>query len=179
MTSAATRQSVRPTLMPTQPAVALCARPRAHGSGAEKHAGSASVQWCVTGTRLQFNFRGAAALPPTIAAETGRSCERAVALDAANPLCGSWFEAIALSLVGLGGRRARLQPVGGLTQLLVWPTTVPVDAVMVAVGFAAATGVFFEFSNPRARRRSSSRIESLRLRCRTASPAGAYASTAM
>lgn len=42
--------------------------------------------------------------------------------------------------VGLG-----LSPSEGSTQLRVWPTTVPVEAVMVAVGFAAATGVFFGF----------------------------------
>jgi putative ABC transport system permease protein len=55
-------------------------------------------------------------------------------------------EAVVLSLlggfigIGLGFGVSR-----GLTQFLEWPTSVSVDAVAVAFGFAAATGVFFGF----------------------------------
>ena len=33
----------------------------------------------------------------------------------------------------------------GLTRVLQWPTAFPADAVALAVGFAAATGIFFGF----------------------------------
>ena len=55
-------------------------------------------------------------------------------------------EAILLSLIGgllRVGLRVSLSE--GLTQFLAWPTSVPADAVVVAVGFAAATGIFFGF----------------------------------
>ena len=55
-------------------------------------------------------------------------------------------EAIVLSLVGgLVGVGLGFSLSEGLTQLLDWPTSVPADAVVVAVGFAAATGIFFGF----------------------------------
>ncbi|RPJ76512.1 MAG: FtsX-like permease family protein, partial [Acidobacteria bacterium] len=55
-------------------------------------------------------------------------------------------EAVVLSLIGgmvgigLGYGLSR-----GLTQFLQWPTFVSLDAVAVAFGFAAATGIFFGF----------------------------------
>ena len=55
-------------------------------------------------------------------------------------------EAILLSLIGgLLGVGLRISLSEGLTQFLAWPTSVPADAVVVAVGFAAATGIFFGF----------------------------------
>ena len=55
-------------------------------------------------------------------------------------------EAIVLSLVGgLVGVGLGFSLSEGLTQFLAWPTSVPADAVVVAVGFAAATGIFFGF----------------------------------
>ncbi|MDE0001654.1 MAG: ABC transporter permease, partial [Rhodospirillaceae bacterium] len=49
----------------------------------------------------------------------------------------------------------------GLTQFLAWPTSVPGDAVVVAVGFAAATGIFFGFY-PARKAAQLDPIESLR-----------------
>ena len=55
-------------------------------------------------------------------------------------------EALALSVAGgLVGVALGFGVSSGLTAFLAWPTTIPPDAVVVAVGFAAATGVFFGF----------------------------------
>ena len=71
-------------------------------------------------------------------------------------------EAIVLSLaggmvgVGLGFGLSE-----GLTRFLAWPTAVPADAVVVAVSFAAATGIFFGFY-PARKAAQLDPIESLR-----------------
>ena len=71
-------------------------------------------------------------------------------------------EAIALSLVGgLVGVGLGFSLSEGLTQFLAWPTSVPADAVVVAVGFAAATGIFFGFY-PARKAAQLDPIESLR-----------------
>ena len=71
-------------------------------------------------------------------------------------------EAIVLSLVGgLVGVGLGFSLSEGLTQLLAWPTSVPADAVVVAVGFAAATGIFFGFY-PARKAAQLDPIESLR-----------------
>ena len=71
-------------------------------------------------------------------------------------------EAMALSLVGgLVGVGLGVGLSEGLTRLLAWPTSVPADAVVVAVGFAAATGVFFGFY-PARKAAQLDPIESLR-----------------
>ena len=55
-------------------------------------------------------------------------------------------EAMALSLVGgMVGVGMGFGISEGLTQFLQWPTSVPADAVAVAVGFAAVIGVVFGF----------------------------------
>jgi putative ABC transport system permease protein len=55
-------------------------------------------------------------------------------------------EAIMLSLVGgLVGIAVGFEVSAGLTRFLAWPTVVPPSAVAAAVGFAAATGIFFGF----------------------------------
>lgn len=55
-------------------------------------------------------------------------------------------EAVALSVVGgLIGVALGFGLSDGLTRFLGWPTAVAIDAVVVAVGFAAATGIFFGF----------------------------------
>ena len=55
-------------------------------------------------------------------------------------------EAMALSLVGgIVGVALGFGISQGLTQFLEWPTSVPVDAVAVSVGFAAAIGIVFGF----------------------------------
>ena len=71
-------------------------------------------------------------------------------------------EAIVLGLVG-GLVRVGLgfSLSEGLTQLLAWPSSVPADAVVVAVGFAAATGIFFGF-HPARKAAQLDPIESLR-----------------
>ena len=71
-------------------------------------------------------------------------------------------EAIVLSLlggaigIGLGFGLSK-----GITQFLEWPTTVSPDAVVVAFGFAAITGIFFGFY-PARKAASLDPIESLR-----------------
>ena len=71
-------------------------------------------------------------------------------------------EAIVLSLVGgLVGVGLGFGLSEGLTQFLAWPTSVPPDAVAVAVGFAAATGIFFGFY-PARKAAELDPIESLR-----------------
>ena len=71
------------------------------------------------------------------------------------------IEAIVLSLVGgLLAVGLRFSPSEGLTRFLAWPTSVP--AVVVAVGFAAATGIFFGFYPARkAAQSGSNRITTL------------------
>jgi len=55
-------------------------------------------------------------------------------------------EAIVLSLVGgVFGIAVGLSISQGLTSFLAWPTSIPLDAIGIAVGFAAATGIFFGF----------------------------------
>lgn len=55
-------------------------------------------------------------------------------------------EAIALSLIGGGiGIALGFGLAEGMSRWMSWPAKVPVDAVMMAFGFAAATGVFFGF----------------------------------
>jgi putative ABC transport system permease protein len=55
-------------------------------------------------------------------------------------------EAIVLSLLGGGvGIALGFGVAEGMTRLLAWPAEVPPDAVALAFGFAAATGVFFGF----------------------------------
>tara|TARA_B100000809_G_scaffold266510_1_gene329584 strand:+ start:4187 stop:5413 length:1227 start_codon:yes stop_codon:yes gene_type:complete len=55
-------------------------------------------------------------------------------------------EAVVLSLVGgLVGVGLGFGLSETLTRFLSWPTSIPADAIVVAVGFAAATGIFFGF----------------------------------
>jgi putative ABC transport system permease protein len=55
-------------------------------------------------------------------------------------------EAITLSLIGGGiGISLGLALAGGMARWLAWPAEVSADAVILAFGFAAATGVFFGF----------------------------------
>jgi ABC-type antimicrobial peptide transport system permease subunit len=55
-------------------------------------------------------------------------------------------EAIVLSLIGGGiGIVCGFAFSQGLTQFVNWPTTVSMDAVAMAFGFAAGIGVFFGF----------------------------------
>jgi putative ABC transport system permease protein len=55
-------------------------------------------------------------------------------------------EAIVLSLLGGGvGVALGFAVAEGMTRFLAWPAVVPPDAVAMAFGFAAATGVFFGF----------------------------------
>ena len=71
-------------------------------------------------------------------------------------------EAMVLSMVGgLFGVGLGFGLSEGLTRFLQWPTAIPADAVVVAVGFAAATGIFFGFYPARQAARLDP-IESLR-----------------
>ena len=71
-------------------------------------------------------------------------------------------EAIVLSLVGgLVGVGLGFGLSEGLTQFLAWPTAIPPDAVMIAVSFAATTGIFFGFY-PARKAAQLDPIESLR-----------------
>ena len=71
-------------------------------------------------------------------------------------------EAVVLSIVGgLFGVGLGFGISAGLTEFLQWPTNVPPNAVAVAVGFAAATGIFFGFYPARKAARLDP-IESLR-----------------
>ena len=71
-------------------------------------------------------------------------------------------EAVVLSLAGgLGGGAFGSGLSHVLTQVLQWPTAIPVDAVGVAVAFAAATGIFFGFY-PARKAAQLDPIESLR-----------------
>ena len=55
-------------------------------------------------------------------------------------------EAVVLSLLGGGiGIALGFGLAEGMSRFLAWPTKVPADAVALAFGFAAATGVFFGF----------------------------------
>jgi ABC-type antimicrobial peptide transport system permease subunit len=55
-------------------------------------------------------------------------------------------EAVALSLLGGGiGIALGFGLAEGMTRWMAWPAVVPPDAVAMAFGFAAATGVFFGF----------------------------------
>jgi ABC-type antimicrobial peptide transport system permease subunit len=55
-------------------------------------------------------------------------------------------EAIALSLIGGGiGIALGFSLAEGMQRWMSWPAKVPVNAVAMAFGFAAATGVFFGF----------------------------------
>ena len=55
-------------------------------------------------------------------------------------------EAVVLSLVGgLVGVGLGFGLSESLTRVLAWPTSIPADAIVVAVGFAASTGIFFGF----------------------------------
>ena len=72
------------------------------------------------------------------------------------------LEAVVLSMVGgLVGVGLGYGLSEGLTRFLQWPTAVPADAVVLAVGFAAATGIFFGFYPARKAARLDP-IESLR-----------------
>ena len=71
-------------------------------------------------------------------------------------------EAMVLSMVGgLVGVGLGFGLSEGLTEFLQWPTAVPADAVVLAVGFSAATGIFFGFYPARQAARLDP-IESLR-----------------
>ena len=71
-------------------------------------------------------------------------------------------EAVVLSLVGgLVGVALGFGVSEGLTRFLQWPTAIPADAVALAVGVAAATGIFFGFYPARKAARLDP-IESLR-----------------
>ena len=71
-------------------------------------------------------------------------------------------EAIVLSLVGgLVGVGLGFGLSEGLTRFLAWPTAIPPDAVIIAVGFAAGTGIFFGFY-PARKAAQLDPIESLR-----------------
>ena len=86
----------------------------------------------------------------------------AVGAKAQDVLLQFLVEAIALSLVGgLVGVALGFGLADTLTRFLAWPTSVPVDAVAIAVGFSAATGIFFGFYPARKAARLDP-IESLR-----------------
>ena len=71
-------------------------------------------------------------------------------------------EAVVLSLVGgLFGVALGFGLAEGVTRFLQWPTAVPANAVALAVGFAATTGIFFGFYPARKAARLDP-IESLR-----------------
>jgi putative ABC transport system permease protein len=71
---------------------------------------------------------------------------RAVGAKKGDVLRQFLVEAVVLSLVGgLFGVVFGFSLSEGLTRFLAWPTSIPPDAVAVAVGFAGATGVFFGF----------------------------------
>ena len=71
-------------------------------------------------------------------------------------------EAVVLSLVGgLFGVALGFGLSEGVTRVLQWPTAVPANAVALAVGFAATTGIFFGFYPARKAARLDP-IESLR-----------------
>jgi putative ABC transport system permease protein len=71
-------------------------------------------------------------------------------------------EAVALSISGgLVGVGLGFSLAAGLTHFLQWPTAIPGEAVLLAVGFAAATGIFFGFYPARKAARLDP-IESLR-----------------
>jgi putative ABC transport system permease protein len=71
-------------------------------------------------------------------------------------------EAVVLSLLGGAiGIALGLGLSRGITQFLEWPTTVSLDAVIVAFGFAAITGIFFGFY-PARKAAQLDPIESLR-----------------
>jgi putative ABC transport system permease protein len=71
-------------------------------------------------------------------------------------------EAVVLSVVGgLFGVALGFGLAEAVTHFLAWPTTVPANAVVLAVGFAAATGIFFGFYPARKAARLDP-IESLR-----------------
>tara|TARA_B100000586_G_C20062595_1_gene406962 strand:- start:619 stop:1272 length:654 start_codon:yes stop_codon:yes gene_type:complete len=71
-------------------------------------------------------------------------------------------EAVVLSLLGGAiGIALGLGLSRGITQVLEWPTTVSLDAVIVAFGFAAITGIFFGFY-PARKAAQLDPIESLR-----------------
>ena len=71
-------------------------------------------------------------------------------------------EAIVLSLVGgLVGVGLGFGLSDGLTRFLAWPTAIPADAVLIAVGFAGGTGIFFGFY-PARKAAQLDPIESLR-----------------
>ncbi len=71
-------------------------------------------------------------------------------------------EAVVLSIVGgLIGVALGYAASDALTRMLQWPTAVPLDAVGIAVGVAAATGIFFGFYPARKAARLDP-IESLR-----------------
>ena len=71
-------------------------------------------------------------------------------------------EAVVLSLVGgLVGISLGLSLSDALTRFLGWPTSVPADAVAIAVGFSAAIGIFFGFY-PARKAAQLDPIESLR-----------------
>lgn len=70
----------------------------------------------------------------------------AVGAKARDVLLQFLVEAAVLSLVGgLVGVALGVGLSDTLTHLLAWPTSVPPDAVAIAVGFAAAIGIFFGF----------------------------------
>jgi putative ABC transport system permease protein len=71
-------------------------------------------------------------------------------------------EAVVLSVVGgLFGVALGFGLAEAVTRFLAWPTAVPTNAVVLAVGFAAATGIFFGFYPARKAARLDP-IESLR-----------------